>query len=276
MAEEYRLIDWKDYPNISTPVMASNLNHMDGEIGALRTETNTQTEDINQIKVQKANNSDLLQAVQSVTMNLQTGVLTITHFNGNVITIDTAIEKIATNFRVDDDPTSPHYMCLVITLDDGTYQYVDLTTLLEILSFGGSDRVQVTKSGNSYTFDIKRGSITADYLDTNYLAQITANMQLAEQYASNAHLYSDAAVQAATQATAAAGNAANSATSAASNALVAEGWATGKQNGTDVGSGSPYYENNAKYYNDNIQTIIAEKQDKITVSLNNKTLVISS
>lgn len=274
MGEDYRLIDWKDYPNISTPIMASNLNHMDGEIGALRTETNIQTTDISQLKVQKANNTDLLQAVQSVTMNLQTGVLTITHFNGNVITFDTSIEKIATNFRVDDDPTSPHYMCLVITLDDGSYQYVDLTTILEILTFGGSDRVQVTKSGNSYTFDIKRGSITADYLDTNYLAQITANMQLAEQYATNAHLYSDAAVQAATQATAAAGNAANSATASANSALVSEGYATGKQNGQDVAPSSEYYHNNAKYYNDNIQELISGKQDKLTVELNNKTLVI--
>lgn len=274
MGEDYRLIDWKDYPNISTPIMASNLNHMDGEIGALRTETNTQTNDISQLKVQKANNTDLLQAVQSVTMNLQTGVLTITHFNGNVITFDTSIEKIATNFRVDDDPSSPHYMCLVITLDDGSYQYVDLTTILEILTFGGSDRIQVTKSGNNYTFDIKRGSITADYLDTNYLAQITANMQLAEQYATNAHLYSDAAVQAATQATTAAGNAANSAMSSANSALVSEGYATGKQNGTDVTSESPYYENNAKYYNDNIQTLIAGKQDQLTIELTNKTLVV--
>ena len=31
-------------------------------------------------------------------------------------------------------------------------------------------------------------------------------------------------------------------------ALKAEGYATGKQNGTDVGSGSPYYHNNAAYY----------------------------
>ena len=274
MGEDYRLINWKDFPNISTPIMASNLNHMDGEIGALRTETNIQTTDISQLKVQKANNTDLLQAVQSVTMNLQTGVLTITHFNGNVITFDTSIEKIATNFRVDDDPLSPHYMCLVITLDDGSYQYVDLTTILEILTFGGSDRIQVTKSGNNYTFDIKRGSITADYLDTNYLAQITANMQLAEQYATNAHLYSDAAVQASTAATAAAGNAATSATASANSALVAEGYAVGKQNGTDVTSESPYYENNAKYYNDNIQTLIAGKQDQLTIELENKTLVV--
>lgn len=40
----------------------------------------------------------------------------------------------------------------------------------------------------------------------------------------------------------------NSATSAASDALEAEGWAVGEQNGVPVTSGSPYYENNAKYY----------------------------
>ena len=32
------------------------------------------------------------------------------------------------------------------------------------------------------------------------------------------------------------------------NALKAEGWANGEQNGTPVTSGSPYYENNSKYY----------------------------
>jgi hypothetical protein len=42
--------------------------------------------------------------------------------------------------------------------------------------------------------------------------------------------------------------AAGSATAAAADALKAEGYAQGKQNGTDVASGSPYYQNNAKYY----------------------------
>lgn len=45
-----------------------------------------------------------------------------------------------------------------------------------------------------------------------------------------------------------ASSASASATAANTDALKAEGFAVGKQNGTDVASGSPYYENNAKYY----------------------------
>ena len=40
----------------------------------------------------------------------------------------------------------------------------------------------------------------------------------------------------------------NSASAAAADALKSEGFAIGEQNGTPVSSGSPYYENNAKYY----------------------------
>ena len=52
----------------------------------------------------------------------------------------------------------------------------------------------------------------------------------------------------ASEASTKAGEAATSATNASNKALAAEGWATGKQNGTPVGSGSPYYNNNASYY----------------------------
>lgn len=41
---------------------------------------------------------------------------------------------------------------------------------------------------------------------------------------------------------------------AESHALVAEGYALGKQNGTDVGSSSPYYHNNSKYYKEQAAT----------------------
>ena len=42
----------------------------------------------------------------------------------------------------------------------------------------------------------------------------------------------------------------NSANAAAASALVSEGWANGEQNGTPVSSGSPYYQDNAKYWKD--------------------------
>ena len=47
-------------------------------------------------------------------------------------------------------------------------------------------------------------------------------------------------------------SASGSATSAGTNALKSEGFAVGQQNGSDVGSESPYYHNNAKYYAEQI------------------------
>lgn len=44
--------------------------------------------------------------------------------------------------------------------------------------------------------------------------------------------------------------AANSASDAAADALKSEGFADGEQNGSPVGPGSPYYQNNAKYWRD--------------------------
>lgn len=62
-------------------------------------------------------------------------------------------------------------------------------------------------------------------------------------YHANAKYYKEQASSSAT-------SAGNSATSAGTDALKAEGYAVGKQNGTDVASGSPYYHNNGKYYAD--------------------------
>lgn len=285
MSEKYRLINWKDYPDISTPLMASNLNHMDGEIGNLRDDTNDNSNDISQLKVQKANTSDLLTTVESITLDENTGVFTIVYKSGIVVQYDTGLNKIAVNFRYDDDPSSPHYGSLVITLDDGTYQYVDLTKLIKTIVFIDSDRIKCIQNGDSYKFDLIKGSITGDYLETNYLANVisyttraeTAVSQ-AEQYASNAYTSSvDAglsastasdkaqeayvsantatqkASEAATSATNAlinASSASASANSANSDALKSEGYAVGTQNGVEVQSDSPYYENNAKYYSE--------------------------
>ena len=87
----------------------------------------------------------------------------------------------------------------------------------------------------------------------------TANTKAGEAASSataasgSASTASTKAGEASASATAAAGSAtaaSGSATSANSNALKAEGYAVGQQNGTDVASGSPYYENNAKYYSE--------------------------
>lgn len=66
--------------------------------------------------------------------------------------------------------------------------------------------------------------------------------------ATNAATSETNAGNSATTATNKAGEASTSATNANTNALKSEGYAIGKQNGTDVGSSSPYYQNNSKYY----------------------------
>ena len=72
----------------------------------------------------------------------------------------------------------------------------------------------------------------------------------AKYYSNQAGDYATAASGSASNASSDASAASGSASSASTNALKAEGYAVGKQNGVDVASGSPYYQNNAKYYAD--------------------------
>lgn len=74
-----------------------------------------------------------------------------------------------------------------------------------------------------------------------------ASATQAAGYASAAGSSATTASNAATTASNAATTASSSATSASADALKAEGYAVGKQNGSDVSSGT-YYQNNAKYY----------------------------
>lgn len=72
-----------------------------------------------------------------------------------------------------------------------------------------------------------------------------------EYYHNNAKYYKEQASSSATTAS-------TSASSASTNGLKSEGYAVGKQNGTDVSSGSEYYHNNAKYYKEQAEAAAAQ------------------
>ena len=72
-----------------------------------------------------------------------------------------------------------------------------------------------------------------------------------EYYHNNAKYYKEQAASSATTAS-------TSASSASTNGLKSEGYAVGKQNGTDVPSGSEYYHNNAKYYKEQAEAAAAQ------------------
>ena len=70
-------------------------------------------------------------------------------------------------------------------------------------------------------------------------------------YNKHSKYYSEQAASSASTANTKASAAATSATNATNQALKSEGYAAGTQNGTAVGSSSPYYQKNAKYYSEN-------------------------
>lgn len=74
----------------------------------------------------------------------------------------------------------------------------------------------------------------------------------ASNAATNAAASETAAGQSASAAAASAASIAGDVDAADADALKAEGFSVGQQNGIDVGPGSPYYQNNAKYYSEHV------------------------
>lgn len=229
---------WENYPSIASPIIDTELN---------RNEVSVDTVDDRVITLDttKAEQSDLLLAFKDYTIDETTGIITFTRFNNTTKSIDTSIEKIATNFRYIDDPTDPHYQYLELTLLDGTKQYVDLRALLNQYEFTDSSTIDfsVDNSGN-VTANVIDGSITESKLQPNFLADCRSAKAGAESAEADA----------------------------IAKALVSEGYANGKQNGVPVTSESPYYHNNAEYFKDQAQSIVGSKVD----SFNGRTGVVTS
>ena len=218
---------WENYPSIASPIIDTELN---------RNEVSVDTVDDRVITLDttKAEQSDLLLAFKNVSLDETTGIITFTKFNNTTATIDTSLEKIATNFRYIDDPTDPHYQYLELTLVDGTKQYVDLRSLLNQFEFDDTATIHFTVSSDgTVTANVIDGSITESKLQPNFLADCRS---------------AKAGAEAAEQ-------------DAIAKALVSEGYANGEQNGVPVTSESPYYHNNAKYWEEQAQSIVGSKVD---------------
>lgn len=214
-------IGWR---NDTTPAInETNLNYMDGCIDTI-------DDRVVAMDTSKANQSDLLTALSNVTYNTSTGVFTFTWKNGTTATIDLNVEKIPVSFSMDENGV------ITMITEDGTTYTADVSAILKTYSFTNSSTIgwTVTQNGNNYTVtaDIVDGSITANKLQPNYLADVTAQAQ--------------AASAAATAASGSAGDAADSAEDS-------EAWAVGQRGGVDVDPTDPTYHNNAKYWKDQAQ-----------------------
>ena len=168
-------INWENYPSDETPLNERNLNKMDSAIGII-------DDNVVTLDATKATKTEVATLVADVTFEESTGIITITKKNGSKITIDTQMEKIAVNFTY--NPTTQQ---IILTLIDGTKQYIDLSALITQYEFLDSDTVAFyIDSSGKVSAIVKDGSIEEKHLEPNYLAKIkveAAKVELSQKAA---------------------------------------------------------------------------------------------
>lgn len=152
---------WENFPSEKTAINRDRLNNIEGGIDAI--DDRVCALDTTKVDLTKAN-----ELVKEILWDESNGTLTVVKMNGSKAVIDTKLEKLAVNFKYD-----PESQQLVITLDDGTAQNVDLSALITQYEFLEGDEIafEVTSDGKVKPM-IKGGSITEDKLQPNFLADI--------------------------------------------------------------------------------------------------------
>ena len=169
MNKAYIRINWENYPSDATPINKVNLNRLDSATDILDDRVIT-------LDTTKATKTEVATLVSDVTFEESTGIITITKKNGSKVTLDTQMQKIAVNF--DYDPTTDKIM---LTLIDGTKQYIDLSALITQYEFLDTDTVAFTiGTDGKVSAVVKEGSIEEKHLEPNYLAKIKGEAAKAE------------------------------------------------------------------------------------------------
>ena len=194
---------WENFPSEKTAINRDRLNNIEGGIDAI--DDRVCALDTTKVDLTKAN-----ELVEEILWDESNGTLTVVKMNGSRAVIDTKLEKLAVNFKYDLESQQ-----LVITLDDGTVQNVDLSALITQYEFSDSDEIafEVTSDGKVKA-KVKNGSITEEKLQPQFLADIKVNVSKAQTAAESASSSASAASGSAKEASKQAANAAASATSA--------------------------------------------------------------
>ena len=174
MNKAYTRTNWKNEPDTDTPLNASNLNNIETGLDEIDNR-------VVSLDTTKANKTDVATAIVDVSLTPLTGILTFTKQNGTTFTIDTKLEKIVTNWTY--DRVSER---IILTLDDGSTEFINLSSLVSENEFVDTDTIAFTVEYGTVEANVKRGSITGDYLEPNYLAQVVTQVGYAEGYASQA------------------------------------------------------------------------------------------
>jgi hypothetical protein len=181
MQKIYSRTYWENFPSEKTAINQNRLNNIESGIDAI--DDRVCALDTTKVDLTKAN-----ELVKEILWNESNGTLTVVKMNGSKAVIDTKLEKLAVNFTY-----NPQTQQLVITLDDGTVQNVDLSSLITEYEFLDSDTIAFEVAGGKVKAIVKNGSITEDKLQPNFLADIkvesakaTASAKSAKESEANA------------------------------------------------------------------------------------------
>ena len=179
---------WENFPSEKTAINRNRLNNIEGGIDAI--DDRVCALDTTKVDLTKAN-----ELVKEILWDESNGTLTVVKMNGSRAVIDTKLEKLAVNFTYD-----PQTQQLVITLDDGTVQNVDLSSLITEYEFLDSDTIAFEVTDGKVKAIVKNGSITEDKLQPNFLADIKVESAKAVNSATNAKTSETNAAKSATDA----------------------------------------------------------------------------
>lgn len=181
MQKIYSRINWENFPSEKTAVNESNLNKMDLAIDNL--DDRVVAMDASKVDLTRAN-----ELVKEILWDEPNGTLTVVKMNGSKAVIDTKLEKLAVNFKYD-----PESQQLVITLDDGTVQNVDLSSLITEYEFLESDTIAFETVDGKVKAIVKNGSITEEKLQPNFLADVKVEVTKAQEASKSSSKFADAA-----------------------------------------------------------------------------------
>lgn len=166
---------WENKPSTKTPVNKTNMDKLSNA-------TRTIDERVITLYLTKLSKIDANGMITGIAINQDNGDITVTYYSGATRVLHTLLAQISINFDYDKNTEQ-----LIIFLQDGSKKYVDLSALITQFEFLDSDTIYWTidKDGKVKA-DIKKGSITADKLQPDYLADITVQAETARQQATAA------------------------------------------------------------------------------------------
>ena len=185
----YTRVNWKNKSeSLETPLGKTNLNRMDSAIYQIAENVDVVYNEMDAKKLDTSFAGKMLSATP--TWDADTGILTFQFYDGTEFSVDFNIEKIPVSFSMDSSGL------ITMTTADGTQWTANIADMIPDYVFEDSGRIVFTKTNNkdgSYkiTADIVKGSITGDYLEPNYLANVTTQASKAEASANSAGTYAD-------------------------------------------------------------------------------------